>query len=400
MQMFFSFFHLPWAAPSWSSGRLWWLRLGYYKLTRPQPHADDWVWIVDHTVQLGKEKCLVILGVRLSDLPPRGQALTHEQVEPLTLWPVRQSNAEVVYQQLEATQARTGVPRQILSDHGTDLNRGITAYCQTHPHTCSTYDIKHKTAALLKAELHPDGPWQTFTHYVGCLRLELQQTSLAALAPPNQRSKARYLNLAPLIGWTRHVITLLDQPSRVAAVGIDPQAMQDKLGGLRWFGRHLPEWETLLHLAETTEDVVRGEGLYPGAHHILESQLSLPHPTQRTKRMRQQVLSFVEQETQKAHPGERLVGSSEIIESVLGKLKSLEGEYASRGFTGLVLSVAAMVSTTTQEVVRQALETVPTRKVHEWVHQNLGNSLQTQRRTLFKRADQTEQKQDQLDDVA
>jgi hypothetical protein len=26
------------------------------------------VWIIDHTVQLGKEKCLLILGVRLSHL--------------------------------------------------------------------------------------------------------------------------------------------------------------------------------------------------------------------------------------------------------------------------------------------------------------------------------------------
>jgi len=38
----------------------------YYKLIRPKPKAHDWVWIVDHTVQLGAEKCLLILGVRLT----------------------------------------------------------------------------------------------------------------------------------------------------------------------------------------------------------------------------------------------------------------------------------------------------------------------------------------------
>ena len=59
----------PLASPSWSTGRLWLLRFGYYKLTRPQPHADDWVWIVDHTAQIGAAKCLVILGVRLNGLP-------------------------------------------------------------------------------------------------------------------------------------------------------------------------------------------------------------------------------------------------------------------------------------------------------------------------------------------
>ncbi len=50
-------FELPWATPSWYTGRLWLLRLGYSKLTRAQTQADDWVWIVDHTVQVGNEKC-------------------------------------------------------------------------------------------------------------------------------------------------------------------------------------------------------------------------------------------------------------------------------------------------------------------------------------------------------
>ena len=60
MALSMSMFALPVATPSWSTGRLWLLRLGYDKLTRPQAQADDWVWIVDHTVQLGPEKCLVI----------------------------------------------------------------------------------------------------------------------------------------------------------------------------------------------------------------------------------------------------------------------------------------------------------------------------------------------------
>lgn len=60
MALIMSMFALPVATPSWSTGRLWLLRLGYDKLTRPKAQADDWVWMVDHTVQLGPEKCLVI----------------------------------------------------------------------------------------------------------------------------------------------------------------------------------------------------------------------------------------------------------------------------------------------------------------------------------------------------
>jgi hypothetical protein len=59
--------------PHCTTVRLWLLRLGYYKLHRPKEQASDWVWIIDHSNQIGKEKCLVILGVRVSQLPPPGQ---------------------------------------------------------------------------------------------------------------------------------------------------------------------------------------------------------------------------------------------------------------------------------------------------------------------------------------
>ena len=89
----------PWAVPSWCTGRLWLLRLGYDTLTRPKQQAADWVGIVAHTRQLGAEKSLVILGIRLSALPPPGQGLHHEDVEPVSLFPVKKSNGAVGYQQ-------------------------------------------------------------------------------------------------------------------------------------------------------------------------------------------------------------------------------------------------------------------------------------------------------------
>ena len=87
------------ASPSWSSTRLWLLRVGYYKLTRAKEQAGDWVWIVDHGVQMGQEKCLLIVGLRLSALPVAGDYLTHADVEPIALCPVTESNGEIVYQQ-------------------------------------------------------------------------------------------------------------------------------------------------------------------------------------------------------------------------------------------------------------------------------------------------------------
>ena len=64
--------------PCTNSGRLWLMRLGLYELLRKKEVAKDWVWIMDHTVQLGPHKCLVIVGVRLSAWRRKKAPLEHE----------------------------------------------------------------------------------------------------------------------------------------------------------------------------------------------------------------------------------------------------------------------------------------------------------------------------------
>jgi hypothetical protein len=283
----------PLASPSWSTGRLWLLRLGYYKLTRPQPHAPDWVWIVDHTAQMGAATCLVILGVRLSTLAPDEYCLRHEQVEPLALFPVTQSNGQVVYEQLEQTIARTGVPREIVSDTGSELHAGVSRFCRVHPETASISDIKHKTALLLKHDLQRDAAWDTFCQLATHTRNQVQQTPLAALAPPNQRTKSRYMNVDRLLVWGERMLAFLDRQLSPDPQTFDTAQIETKYGWLRAFRQPLRQWSELLSIVTTTEEFVRQHGLYRRCHVELDQQLAGLAQTARGKRMRQDLLRFV-----------------------------------------------------------------------------------------------------------
>ena len=396
MAVSLSMWQLPYATPSWSSGRLWLLRLGCYKLSRPKEQAEDWVWIADHTVQIGQEKCLVIVGVRLSALADRDHCLSHEDVEPLTLLPVKQSNGDIVYQQLQETVAKTGVPRQIVSDQGSDLHAGIEAFCQAHAETCWIYDIKHKTACVLKRELQHDADWQRFTSLAAQSKLKVQQTSLAFLAPPRQRSKARYMNVDTLMRWGGDMLRALDDPGRLPVDEADLEVLQEKLGWVDDFRSRLQEWGELMQVIDIAEHVVRTRGLYRGVHREVKDLLAPVARIPRAKRVSTELVAFIAEESLKARPHERLVGSSEVLESIFGKLKRLEHDQSKGGFTGLILSIAAMVSTTTGEVIAKALRTVPTKQVLAWCKKNLGQSVQSKRRKAFARPKKTEQKRDQL----
>jgi len=98
----------------------------------------------------------------------------------------------------------------------------------------------------------------------------------------------------------------------------------------------------------------------------------------------------------KAKPGERLLGSSEVLESVFGKFKYMQAEHVKGSFTGMVLAIPAMVSKTTQEVVRCALETIPVHTVRTWMKEKFGKSALTKRKEAFSTPIYPEQKPDQF----
>jgi hypothetical protein len=360
------------------------LRLGFYKLTRPKEVADDWGWILDHSVQVGPEKCLLILGVRLSQVSPSSCCLGHADVEPLELCPVRHSTGEVVWEQLEAVADKTGPPREILSDGGSDLQAGIRRFCDAHPQTCAIYDVPHKLALLVKAVLSETDTWSRFCQGAAQMKRCLQQTPLASLAPPAQKSKARFMNVDRLGRWTSRVLDLLEADPVVSeAVTLSAHTHVDRLTWLETFRDDVAEWGTMFDIVDATQHVVRQEGFH--AQCVQQADAALEGMTLSASRLvfRDRVLEFIRMESAKAAPDERLVGSSEVIESVFGKMKHLEGAQSKQGFTSLILGAAAMVAPTDYQVVRTAMETVSVAEVRQWCHEHLGESVQAQRRRLL-----------------
>lgn len=367
---------LPVPTPSWSCGRLWLLRLGYYKLTRNKEAGNDWAWLVDYTIQAGIQKCLVIFGIRLCHLPPKGECLKHEHLEPITLVPVTQSNGEIVYQLLEEAVSITGVPREIAGDHGPDLKWGIEKFCSKYSQISYIHDIKHKTAIVLKKELTSDSNWETFTKLAAHTKKEVQQTALAYLAPPNQRAKSRYMNLEPLLGWAQKTLIFLDKQNSED----EKLELFNKLGWLCQYRSSLDGWGQMLQVISTTESFIRKHGYTCNCFEELDTLLTFKGQKECARKVQTQLLSFVKQESLKAKPEERLIGSTEVLESVLGKQKRLEQEQVKSGFTDLILGLAAQISTTTENVVQAALQKVSTRDVLDWWKNTFGQSVQSQRK--------------------
>jgi hypothetical protein len=389
--VFSSFLGLEAPVPSWTAGRLWLLRLGLHKLSRPKEIADDWIWIIDHTVQLGAEKCMVILGIRRKNLPKAELHLRYEDLEPIDLIPARKSNGEIVFRQLEDCVAKTGVPRQIVCDRGPDVKSGAEKFCLKYG-TIGTYDMKHMGAAVLKRELKDDPDWTEFVGKAAKSGKKVQQTELSYMASPNQRSKARYMNAGELVRWGADVVCRLDvEKAKKGKEDFEETDMYAKFGWIFEFRDDLSDWKSLVEIVEGANAFVGFVGLYRGMHEDLEDWLSELPESLRFGYVKDELAEFARKEQKKVGEDETLLGSSEIIESVIGKYKRLQNDQVKGGFTGTILGLAAAVSDFGMDTISAAIASTPTKKVWKWVSEKIGSSVYSQRKEFRKIARSQEQ---------
>ena len=86
---------------------------------------------------------------------------------------------------------------------------------------------------------------------------------------------------------------------------------------------------------------VRYYGYHAKAGEELKQGLAQHRGTPMSDRLAASLIDSVTEQSKAARAGERLVGSSECLESIIGRGKRLEGQQSLSGFTKMVLGLAA-----------------------------------------------------------
>jgi len=197
------------------------------------------------------------------------------------------------------------------------------------------------------------------------------------------------------VKWGKDKLLFLDNLENQEIPQYDHEQLDEKIGWLKSFREELIEWKDLITVVKEAESFIKFFGISCDSHiYLNENDFFIAHSA-RAKRVREELLFFVEQESLKAKPDERLLGSSEVLESIFGKLKNLENDQSKSGFTVYLLSVAALVSETTTEVIQKAMENVPTKKIFKWFKEEIGQSLQSKIREVNLFIQNVEQKWEQ-----
>ena len=381
---------IPAKIPCWTSVRQWLCRMGVDELTHSRERHDDWIWLADHSNQIGKEKVLTILGIRQCDLPLRGQTLRHEDVRVLAVVPGTQWKREDVAAQYCALAEEIGVPKMLLTDGAVELRESVEALEIDGKKPVLLRDMKHFAANALERLIGKTEGFQTVVTLLGRTRSSIQQTELSHFTPPSQKTKARFMNLGATLRWGEMVLWHLDHPGSEACAGIEAQRMEEKLGWLREYRHEIAQWRRIEGVISQSLSFINTKGLYRGAANDLRSHLDAWQAKESeccepSAQMAQTLIDFVSIAEAQLAEGERGWLSTEILESAFGLYKTLEGQHSKGGFTSLLAGFGALLRNCNPTEVRESFHRMSVAGTKQWVTTNLGETLTSKKLSAYRK---------------
>lgn len=362
------------------------LRVGLDQISKVSDSScSDRVWIMDHMIAAGSLKCFVVLGIRAETFSRLECPLQHSDVDVLALLPTEVSNGAVVHAQLKEISKRVGVPLAILNDCGSDLKKGVERFQQDHPQTISLYDIVHLASRLIWKRLRKEDRFSQYRQACCQCANKLRQSSLAHLKPPRPKTKARYMNLDPEIRWGRRALWLLDrvrggnltarQQARLELQGVEAQ-----LGWLEAYREELGVGTQLCEVGQASCTVVRRYGYSGETVSKLQATLG-SSTTPAVQELITDLTLVVEQQCTRCENQELpLPGSSEVIESLIGKGKRLLGtSQNNNSLTGQILSIAASTVKFSVTSLAESLRRCRISHVQAWLKDNIPSGIHVAR---------------------
>jgi len=369
--------------PHFTTSIDWALRLGLHRLQQAQHPLDaPWVCVADFTIQIGCKKALIVLRVPVSGFS-LGRALRLQQVEVIGLSLDETWNGERVTTVLLALFERCGWPSHVVSDCGSDIKKGIVDTLLKAPNRASWIsDVSHVVANALKHYYAKLSLFQQFQRLCTRMRHRLQQTRFAFLLPPKARAKGRFLSASRQAEWGLRTLAYLEVKEREASPEVS--ALAQALRGLKSFKLFLMTFVRNTTCVNQVMKIVKTQGLSAESIHACQATLgALPIRSPIRKEISHYLLRYMPVVESSDSP---LLGSSDVIESLIGKAKQrLEANGRSELHKSILL-IPCLCGTLTQDLVAEALTTVRVQDVTTWVSANVGETMQAKRRREFPRS--------------
>jgi hypothetical protein len=340
--------------PSPVTIRNWVLRCGLYGYEHVEK-VGCYVGIIDESIQIGREKLLLFLGVKLHQDRSHCAPLRMDDVEVLGM-EVQQSwtgNAVADFVK-ECLKHHPKLALQyVISDRGTALLAAFRTLGLVMVSDCS-----HPMMNVVKKLFATNEPLSDLVGRIGQLRRRLLLTPLGFLLPPTLRDKDRFLRIFTIVDWWDRIEAYWNK------LPIESREKLDFLMQARPLLQCLAQIRELIVL---TSELLKSAGLSQSTHRRWEERIAkygeMNPLTHQARAFIVALRKYFDAHAELIAQEQRLLCCSDIIESSFGRYKNKGGMQV---ISADVLAISLYGHTLTTDFIQQALAKVHQKDVEEW----------------------------------
>ncbi len=372
--------------PSHVTIRNWTLKLGYFELMRQKEKTGDWITLLDHSIQFGKEKIFVVLGIREKDFLKLKRPLQYADLTTLLIVNKDSWNGKLVSEELKKLETKIGKIKYAVGDYGSDIRKGLTLSKISHVH-----DLSHLIALITEKLYKRDDGFIGLKNKMSNMRIKYVQTDIAAVVPPKGRKKSEYQSFDKIIKWANATLNLIEnklkdtEQIKLLEEYFETKTIDKIKKEISWISNYSDLIKELTEISNATKEVeteMKHNGLsklgYEKCKKILDKLES-----DKGKEFKETLISRIDQQIQILPNTDRILFSSDILESLFGKYKNRVSENPMASITSLMLIIAAFTIDLTEERIKQSIENVKIEEIKRWSRQNIGVSLFQKRKALL-----------------
>lgn len=353
--------------PSYSSVRNWCCKAGYYRLNYQGSTAQGkWIYFVDESISLGKERILLVLGVPVEHLRFE-ESLSLRSVRVLSVELAKSWKGADIVTVLEKLQSRFPMA-YVVSDEGNNLRKSYQLLDCLHIPDCG-----HRLANIIEKLYRNDPFFVEFSKKAASLRRKWSLSQYAAYMPPVQRSKARFANLFPVVEWAYECLKVWKK---------FPPEVQSEAGFIKENTDWVREFYAIQQRVVYISKILKNNGFSAKIHRKLKRRLLKRERRRRVKKFIKQALAYLEVLAEKVMTQHhRIYCSSDVIESAFGKFKQKINPKSSQAMSEFVLTLASIGSDYSEEEIKKAMENTKEEDIRNW--RKKAPSLAQQRKEIF-----------------
>lgn len=348
----------------------WVHKIGYYELKRKKEEAEDWIIIIDESIQLGQDKVLVIFGILEKNIdftrPLQFQDLVALKEISKTKW-----TGEDIRDVIFDLKKELGKIKYAVGDYGSELKKGLSLAEIPHIH-----DLTHKIALFLEKKYQNDAAYMELIRKMSEMRIKYSQTVKAHIIPPKQRKKSRYQNIKIISDWCMKSLKYIDESSEVE------KEIYECLKWLIEYRSFIYELSELNQKINKIEELLKHNGFTKDIKNeclneldSLKSEIGMD--------FKNYLIGYFSETEMLLPNNEKILISSDIIESAFGKYKNYLSSNSMAGVTNLILCISAFTAKLTKESIKEALEKTTIKDVQEWTREFVGKTLLQKRKEIL-----------------